>query len=225
MANQIHKLSIYRFRKLIGLAGIILPIVLPLGYVLGHGWVFKTALSDYYYSYMNVGFVGTLILCGIFLIYYGGYEPEPDEKVSDNSWTNIMGVLIILTAVFPTTFVSQHCDLCAPICNRSSFFGAVHLVSAFGFFILCGWMCVEKFTRGNLDHPGKASRNRLYRLCGIGIWVVCGVLAVCYLLDSWMGVAIWEYYIIIGEVVLLLLFATAWNVKGKALEDLRNLIK
>lgn len=210
-------LTLHRFRKLIGLMGIILPIVLPIGYnLIKEGdWIFKTALSAYYYSDLNVLFVGTLLITGVFLIYYGGYEPEKDEKISDQTWTTLMGVLIITTALVPTEYTLGDQDPCEPLCNSGGIWSWVHNGSAFGFFVMCGWMCITKFTKGDITRPGKPAENRIYLLCGYGIWVVCAGLVILYFAKFH-----WEHFIIVGEIIVLLLFGAAWNIKGNAHKDI-----
>jgi hypothetical protein len=203
-------------RKTLGILGIALPFIL----ILGNKLDILPSISHFYYSQMSVFFTGVLSAYGLFLFSYRGYEKEKKgEKLSDNWLTNAAGVLILLTAVIPTASANHACI--APFSHNSKLFDTLHLIFAAGFFVIMGWMAYFKFTRSNnkikrLDTEIKIKqrRNRIYRICGIGVWVSLFLLALVMIFNlDFTGSDVF-----IGETAALLFFGTAWLVKSKALK-------
>jgi hypothetical protein len=72
--------SYYRIRKIIGILGIALPILI----FTFHGELLSS-ISHYYYPKSAVFFIAILFAFGLLLISYKGYEKDKDtEKLSDN---------------------------------------------------------------------------------------------------------------------------------------------
>lgn len=205
-------LSYFTLRKIIGWCGILLPWGVWL-----LAWSYEPSISDYYYTRTGVLFTGVLFLIGVFLISYRGYEQE-DEKISDNVITWIGGILIIIVALVPTPFQYCICKCPTPICHKSDFWGFIHFSSAALFFISMGYLSVFNFTRGKKPYSnGKILRNRIYKFCGISIWVVLGITGIIKLTSL---KETFEHLILWVEIILLILFGVSWFVKGKALVDL-----
>lgn len=196
-----------KLRRNLGILGILLPLIL----VAGNNFDIQSSISHFYYTRMSVFFTGVLCAFGLFLFSYRGYEKE-NEKISDNWLTNFAGVLAILTAFIPAACSGNGCI--APNSHNNEVFDTIHLICASGFLILMGWMSFFRFTKGNIAVPLKRKRNRLYRICGIGVWVALALLAI----DIWLKLDLTGSDVFIGETVALLFFGTAWLVKSKALK-------
>ena len=207
-------LSYFTLRKSIGWFGLILPWAAWL-----FAWSYEPSISDFYYTRAGVLFTSVLILVGVFLISYRGYERDT-EKISDNIITWVGGGLIIIVALVPTPYIHFTSLPCpTPICHADDVMGFVHFGSAAGFFACMGYLSIYRFTKGDAANTDKRVRNRIYRFCGWGIW---GVLALAGVLIFGFNVdEDWPHLIFWVEVVLLVLFGTSWLVKGKGLVDLR----
>ncbi|MCB0495662.1 MAG: hypothetical protein KDC79_05975 [Cyclobacteriaceae bacterium] len=212
-------LSYYRIRKWIGTFGLLLPILAPL--IAGEK---LSSISHYYYTQSGVLFTSLLILIGVFLASYYGYD-----KV-DNIITWVGGLSIALVAIIPTPL-----EVCCepyghptPICSCETdrllgFIppGAIHFGSAVLFFISMAIMLIRQFTKGDLNAPGKTLYNLVYRICGYGILLTlafAGIMIFGFHADEGTRFIFWV------EVVMLVLFAAAWLLKGKVLEDLSDAI-
>jgi hypothetical protein len=207
-------LSYFTLRKIIGWTGLLLPWI-----VWASAWSYENSLSAYYYTRANVLFVGILTLCGVFLISYRGYQKE-DEKISDNIITWIAGILILIVVAVPAQYSGASCGACpTPVCHDNPLLGAIHFGCAAIFLVAMGYLSIFNFTRG--DKPfseDKLKRNRIYKICGYGMWVTLGVAGILIFIlhvDE-----IWRHLILWVEIIDLLFFGISWLVKGKALADL-----
>ncbi len=212
-------LSYFRIRKIIGYLGALLPYM-----VAGAAREWLPSISDYYYSVSTLIFTGTLILTGIFLISYRGYQAK-GEVITDNIITNIAGALLIIVAFVPTPYIGGCPDgSCSvmPFCHCDNGWGAVHFISASVFFLLMGYLSFFHFTRGSkeaLKDPDKKLRNRIYRICGIVIWSVLIITAVVMLFIG--KDKVFNNFIYWMEAIMLLFFGISWWVKGKGLVDFK----
>ncbi len=87
-------ISFLLLRKLIGLFGMILPIMLLLGPIMVSSMEYQPSISDYYYTQMRDYFVGNMFVIGVFLSAYRGHD-------SDHVLTVIAGLSAICVALFP----------------------------------------------------------------------------------------------------------------------------
>lgn len=205
-------LSYLTLRKIIGWCGLLLPWAV---WVIA--WSYQPSISDYYYTVSGVLFTSVISVLGFFLIAYRGYDKEAGEKVSDNVVTWIGGILILIVAAVPTPFTGEFADCSTPICHQSNFWGTVHFGSAVLFFVVMGYMSAFHFVRGTKPfNAAKLRRNRLFKYCGFGMWVV--LLAAGIALYFGIGES-FTHFIFWLEVVLLVLFGTSWMVKSKALSS------
>ncbi len=92
--NQL--ISYLTLRRATGLIGILLPAVLITGNRLVFSAPLPLSLSDYYYTHMRNVLVGALIVLGVFMLCYVGYD-EWDRWI-----TNGAGLFLIGIAFFPT---------------------------------------------------------------------------------------------------------------------------
>jgi len=179
-----------------------------------------SSISHYYYSVSGIIFTSLLMLIGVFLASYRGYD-----KI-DNAITWIGGVAISLVAIIPTPY--ENCtDLGpTPICvsEHDVIFGflpvgSIHFGGAVLFFICMAIMSIRQFTQGDLTMPGKKMRNMIYYICGYGILftiVFAGIMIYGFHKDEGTNFIFWV------EVVMLVFFAAAWLLKGKVLNDLKQ---
>ncbi|ADR20373.1 hypothetical protein MATR_20080 [Marivirga tractuosa] len=214
MAEASIHLSYLRLRRLIGICGLALPIsaVIVTGNIL-------PSISHYFYSTANILFVGILSILGVFLISYRGYDQE-EELISDNLATTIGGMAILLVVIIPGKYVwtdfpldwnySANCPTfyCT---DEGSVFRVIHFVAAGVFFLAMSWLSIFNFTKSS-----NAKANKVYVICGIGIFVI---ILITVLVELILKLNTSEYFIFIVECLMLLLFAISWLVKGKALRN------
>ncbi len=100
-------MSYLTLRRTVGVLGVLLPVILPLGVlVLGSSAAFQDSISAYHGTVMRGVFVGVLSAIGVFLFSYVGYPPSDDKKpydLSDNWAGNLAGASAIGVALFPAT--------------------------------------------------------------------------------------------------------------------------
>ncbi len=217
--------SDYRIRKLVGILGISLPVLLPMA-----KFEFLASLSHYYYSTLSsLIFIIILSAFGLFLISYKGYKKDVEtEQISDDFLTNIGGLAALVVVFVPTTCVGSASESIKTICSNCDLplFGhslttpnTIHLVSA-GIFILCmGWMSKYKFTRGR-----KTKHNKIYKHCGNMVFISVALLIIGIILEKLeVNFLINDYYVYIFETIAVFAFGTSWLVKGEAIENLTEL--
>lgn len=193
-------------RTFIGIIGIGLPIVLPVGQLLFYGPVLPTTISGYYYSDMRNVLIGALCAVGVYLLYYPGYDR------GDNLTSAAAGLGAIVLALSPTTPPPP-----AEPTPGEEVAGIVHYAGAGVFFLALAYLSYFRFTRtGGNPTPQKLRRNVVYRVCGV-VMVVAIALAVLLgtvLPDAVLEVVLPVYWL---EAVAVLAFGVSWLVKGEAL--------
>lgn len=194
--NKEIRISYLNIRRALGILGILLPFLL---YSLNE-FKWEKSISYYYYASANSRniFVGILCAFGIFLLSYYGYKRKGGEYTSDNWVTNFGGSFILIVAFLPTD--------AGAIATIS---GYVHLLAAFLFFMLMGYMSFQHFTRGGSDTNTKKKKKVFYRICGVMIW-----LCMVFLLFKFASSSIEGNMILWAEIVALIFFALSWLVKG-----------
>ena len=216
--------SYYRIRKIIGLLGLLLPILV----FAFHGELLSS-ISHYYYSKSAVFFIAILFAFGLFLISYKGYEKDNDTEIlSDNLITNIGGIAALLIVLLPTTCIGSNSAEITNMCQSQNYplFGhdnsiikIIHLLSAGVFLFIMGYMSIFRFTKGKLTDEKKI-KNIIYQICGIAVWISIGILAVESILQNFHFT---EYDVFIFETVSVVAFGIAWLVKGETIKDLIDL--
>ena len=216
--------SYYRIRKIIGFLGIALPILI---YAF-HGELLSS-ISHYYYSRSAVFFIAILSAFGLLLISYKGYEKDKDtEIISDNLITHIGGIAALLVVLLPTACFGSNSAEITNMCQLQNYplFGhdnaiirIIHLISAGTFLFIMGYMSIFRFTKGKLTDE-KKTKNRIYRICGIVVWVSIGILGIESIFQNFHFTV---YDIFILEAVSVVAFGIAWLVKGEAIKDIIDL--
>lgn len=206
-----------RLRKMLGLTGFALPVVLIVASYLdaGCGHI-QNSISAYYYTPFISVFCGLLVTIGFFLFTYPGYNWV------DKWSTNIAGVLSVFIAIFPTTYCAPHDGCNTGMQTASATVGNIHIISAGAFFLIIAGISCFLFTRTQADKtehappptPEKILRNRIYVTCGVVIFITIGLLGInmayCIVPEE-------HHPVFFGETICLFAFAVSWLIKGEAL--------
>ena len=206
--HQRRPLSQQAHRRLIGILGLLLPLLLYL--VAGlrptpplRPWTPLDSVSAYYYTGAIAIFVGILFALSLFLLTYGGYEGEmADRIVGRVAGTGALGV-----ALFPT---SAPLGLFEPPWWRPAF-AAVHYVSAVvlfvGFILFSTWL----FRKSSVPPGHRRPIDKQWR---DAICLSCGVLMIICV--SWAGSSLFTHApIVLPESIAIVAFAVSWLTKGE----------
>lgn len=161
----------HRVRILIGLGGMLLPVLLYSFLFLVNGITHPLeSISHYYYTRVSAIFVAIMSMIGVFLIAYKGKAPI------DFILSFIAGVAAFVVVFFPTGNISDICgDPTKPfsvtILPYSPFREMLHYFAA-GVYIVClALMSLFLFTRSNSPkstfNRNKKIRIFIYKICGI----------------------------------------------------------
>ena len=202
-----------RIRNLCGLLGIILPwlALFSAGIAPHPGDEWWWSISATYYQ--SPALVGVLVPACIVLMSYIGYD------TTDNLLTSAAGLLGLGIVLFPCK-VSW-----IPAGTPVGFFQVpmetshiLHTICAALFFIVIACNSIFQFTKsGPVMTERKKLRNRIYRFCGYGMFVMEAAAVAARLLGA-PG-----YFVMFVEIVLLLLFGIAWLIKGEAFPFLNDI--
>jgi hypothetical protein len=204
-------LSFLHLRKLVGILGIALPIVMILyALLLSPCGGIEQSISAYYHTHMRNVFVGILCGVGVFMITYKGYEPK------DTIASSLAGIFAICVAMFPTSDESacEHNGLV------NGTIGDVHILAALGLFGMFAYMSIKLFTltSGNMTNK-KKQRNVLYRVCGWTV-VACIVLITVHKFAGVFPASVRPVFWL--ETVALVAFGTSWLTKGEGVKFLND---
>lgn len=212
-SSDSHVRSYLALRKAIGILGISLPVVLPLGVLLlAPDQGLQPTLSDYVDTVMGGVFIGVLFAIGVFFYFYVGYDPDPDKPPflpSDKIASNLAGAFAVGVALFPTT-------------STVGFVQGVHMVSATLLFLTLAYFLLWQFTKSSGDPtPEKLLRNRIYRLCGAAILVCIALIGIhgWLLRDSSLDDLNPVFWL---EAIAMWAFGIAWFIKGEGLAPVND---
>jgi hypothetical protein len=207
-------LSTHSHRQLIGYAGLVLPLALPLIAQLrptqGLDFAALDSVSSYYYTGAVAFFAGALLALAAFLFTYRGYKNR--YNVYDRIAGFVAGGAAIGVAVFPTQApnLSLAPSWWVPLTGRIHYGSAVVLFLAFACFALFLFPRTDPDRpRPGKEHPlppDKRWRNRFYILCGL-IMVACLIWALIAKNN--------DRSIYWPETIALVAFALSWLVKGR----------
>ena len=204
-------ISYKALRRLIGVLGILLPLIC----IIGGCWfgkdVVQQSISMYYYTNMRDFLVGLLFVVSLFLLTYKG------TKMIDLLVTSITGIAGLGVAVFPCfneLLIDQRVGIFQLYPATSNVF---HLTFAVTFFFLLAINSIFLFTRKQqVETSEKITRNGIYIGCGVTILICLLVMVLCMILmtpDQRYNTKI----ILILESISLLAFGISWLVKGQTL--------
>jgi hypothetical protein len=156
-------ISYLALRRLIGILGISLPIIVVLGGLTQAEPALQGSISGYYYTTMRDCFVGTLSGVALFLLSYNGYETI-DVVVAKMSWKFALGMIF-----FPTAMYSGKVVRVGMFLINDEISEVIHMTLGAAFFLALSFNSLFLFTR---RHPGvmgkeKRRRNVIYRLCAL----------------------------------------------------------
>ena len=191
--------SYLTLRRLIGLIGVALPIVLALfGFVFCGCLELQPSISDYYHQRTRDLFVGSLCTIGWFLFTYRGYDRR-DEIAGNLACLFALGV-----AFFPNR-------------GGAAWEGTVHYASAAALFGVLAYFSICLFTRSSGTRTReKLIRNRIYRTCGVAILACMAAIGLCsWLLKETVLAELKPVFWL--EAVALWAFGFSWFIKGETL--------
>jgi hypothetical protein len=189
--ESLYKKQYLLLRRIIGVIGIIMPLVLLFGCLLLNSGEIAISFSDTYYTPMRDHFVGTLFVIGFFIGAYKGYD------LIDRVVCLIIGISAVMTALIPT-----------PLVGHYIFAGLVFLGMAY--------MSAFLFTKTDKYYvltKRKLKRNMVYRICGAMIVLFLIMIGLTFFIEKAS-----EYKLVFWiEWGLLWAFSIPWIIKGQTL--------
>jgi len=210
--NRSIVISYMNLRTLIGILGMLLPIMCYIWcYIYNYNIVLESISMHYYSNFRDI-FVGILITSSVFLITYKGYN------ILDNIITVVIGISGIGIALFPcdTEIMIENVNFLMLNNIQTSI---IHYLSAGLFFALLAFNSFYLFTKSKEKINRKSRkyyRNIIYRICGVSILI--GLIGV--MLTLFLGSRDFRnetHLILILETVMLIAFGISWLVKGGAI--------
>ncbi|HHF52676.1 MAG TPA: DUF998 domain-containing protein [Candidatus Aminicenantes bacterium] len=198
--------SYLELRKILGILGTSLPFILFIGAWIIFNTGLQRSISYYYHTDMGDVLVGMLFAIGFFLLSYRGYERK-DDLAGDLGFVFALGV-----ALFPTT---------AEGATGFPIIGYIHNAFTVLFFLTLVYFSYFLFTKTDPEKSPtkrKLQRNKVYRTCGI-IMFVCVLLIALYVLFANMLEELFKPYkpIFWLEAIAILAFGISWLIKGETL--------
>ena len=202
-------ISYLLMRRIIGVLGITLPIVVVVGGFIENGFVIQGSISGYYYTNMRDFFVGLLCIVALFLMSYQGYERI------DNIIGNMSGLFALGMIAFPTGMFSGKVVKVGLFLIDDDISALIHLTFGMLFFLALSYNSIFLFTKRHSTHPSKEKRRRnfIYRSCGIVMLlsILLNSIYTLFLRDTILA----KYYpVLILESVGLFAFGISWLIKG-----------
>jgi hypothetical protein len=215
-------------RTVVGVIGILLPIVLIIGetFFLRGGVHVRGSLSAYYHSSMQDIFVAGLCVTGFLLLTYMAGMP----KTWDFAFSTIAGIAILAVVFFPTgrPDVPSGAPLCGsnpspPGCSPieqalgETATARIHAVAAAAFILslaAISFLFAYREKKYNSNDFGKL----FHIVCGAAIMaaVAWALIGGAFKIDIWQLTPLY-----VGEIVSVWAFGASWFAKGK---DLRAIL-
>jgi hypothetical protein len=193
-------ISYLELRRIIGIVGMSLPVVVAVGAWLIFSAGLQESLSVYYYTPMRDVWVGLIFFLGGFFLSYRGYN------LADQIAGKLATLFGWLFVIFPP----------AKSMTQSDISGTLHTIFAAAFFVTL--ICVSAFLFTKTDPnkpptPQKLQRNFIYRVCAVVMVVSLGVGAVLYYLPAFASF----HPMFWGETFAIEAFGFSWFVKGEGI--------
>jgi succinate dehydrogenase hydrophobic anchor subunit len=219
--NSIWLTDSLTLRKIIGILGMAMPLLLYLFLYLDNGLSSPLeSISHYYYTRVSGIFVIILSLLAVFLIVYKGKNPI------DFYLSLFAGVFALSVVLFPTNNLTDICGdttkkYAVTILPKSDFRMYFHYTAAGLFFLCLSFMSFFLFTKSNKSPSERGSRkiirNRIYRTCGVLM-----LLSILVLFAGSFKIISPEYFkqyplTFWMETLAIESFGFAWLVKGETL--------
>ncbi len=194
-------ISYYALRILIGVTGVLLPLLLIIGNLIANSTLnIEFSVSDYYDN-GTAGdiLVGVLFVLGFFLMTYKGYDR------TDSMAANLGCFFALGVALFPTTSNNN-------MVHSLHFVFAVLLFSVFIFFSI---YLFRKTDPQKATTKQKDNRNRVYLVCGIAmILCIIGIALSMIFFESFSQT--W-HLVFWFESIALMSFGISWITKAEFL--------
>ena len=204
------QINTLRLRKLLGWAGMLLPlVVLALCLIFGYGFP-DSISSTYYLSPTITPFMIILGASSVLLISYMGYDKQDDIICT---LAGIFGLLICLFSCSTENLITHWVHVAIPTTVGTfqlpaNISGILHNISAFIFFGLLAYNSFFLFTKSSGEMTDKKKkRNIIYRVCGIGMMSSFIFIIPVSIFNLWGGV--W-----IIEAIALIFFGISWLTKS-----------
>src|SRR6266550_4459383 len=208
MSPTAESLSQQAHRRLIGILGLLLPLLLYVFAGLRHtvglpAWTPLNSISAYYYTGAVAIFVGVLFALALFLLTYPGYK----GVIADRLLGLVGGTAAILVALFPT---SAPDGLSAPTW-WSPYMRTVHYLSAVVLFVAFILFAIWLSRKSNIP------RRRDDICLASGIIMIASVL--------WAASSMFTHApIFIPEAIAIIAFAVSWLTKGEVHKPVMQMV-
>ncbi|GGY88272.1 hypothetical protein ACFFTM_15165 [Pseudoduganella plicata] len=203
--------SYLTLQKMIGWAGLLMPVAVRGGGLLCEGIRTTDSLSAYYYTGMRDIFVATTVLTGALLACYRS------SHAIDNIVATIAGIAAIGLALFPmdptyaAELLARYPDLGTERHYSNHGVLGYHLFFAITFAALSFYLVYFRFgAQTPHTSPHARRRRQLYKACG-------GIMLLSYAAIAVLAVAARGASLFWPETCAVVAFAVAWLVKGARL--------
>ena len=216
-------ISFLALRNLIGISGMLLPIVLILFTRKGElDKVMEHSISEYYYTKNGDLLVVLLSVIGVFLLTYKGYDKFWERALTYGAALCGIGVAFFPTATQLGNSFSIHIvrKQVPEIVKGVQW----HFVFAGLFFICLAIISLYYFSKSKVNDPAelsehkkkqKARRNMVYKICG---WTMIGTVVLMILYLAIEPPALRDKPIIFWlETIGIEAFGISWITKGQTL--------
>lgn len=206
-------ISYKNLRRLIGILGMLLPVICYLGGRLFANLPLEKSISFYYYTNVRDALVGLLVGVGMFLISYNGYE-KIDSLIS-----KVTGLAAVGIALFPCLGEIPSLGKVGYFQLDPSISNIFHVASASIFFVLLALNSIFIFTltddKARMT-KSKKIRNSIYIFCGIIILISIIALLIIQATVS-QNIIDEKCIVFIVETIMLEAFGISWLVKGETI--------
>ena len=217
MSPTAESLSQQAHRRLIGILGLLLPLLLYVFAGLRHtvglpAWTPLNSISAYYYTGAVAIFVGVLFALALFLSTYPGYK----GVIADRLLGLVGGTAAILVALFPT---SAPDGLSAPTW-WSPYMRTVHYLSAVVLFVAFILFAIWLFRKSNIPRRGDRPLEKRRR---DDICLASGIIMIASVL--WAASSMFTHApIFIPESIAIIAFAVSWLTKGEVHKPVMQMV-
>ena len=217
MSPTAESLSQQAHRRLIGILGLLLPLLLFIFAGLRHtvglpAWTPLNSISAYYYTGAVAIFVGVLFALALFLLTYPGYK----GVIADRLLGLVGGTAGILVALFPT---SAPDGLSAPTW-WSPYMRTVHYLSAVVLFVVFILFAIWLFRKSNIPRRGDRPLEKRRR---DDICLASGIIMIASVL--WAASSMVTHApIFIPESIAIIAFAVSWLTKGEVHKPVMQMV-
>jgi len=216
-------------RRLVGWIGTLLPATLIAGNTI-FTRTMPDSMSDYYYTHMRNILIAALVTLGTFLICYAGYDAW-DRWLTNISGFGLIGVALCVpspdTPVRLSTVQQVVADLhfaCASVALVALAFMALRFTRTYstpdsrGAGVMNWVRAAFGFPPngpGEPRTPAKRRRDRVYRVCGFGMFGAMAFAGLANIVPASAQEGI--PFLFIFEALTVIGFGVAWLVKGQAM--------